>query len=43
MPKMMKDMFKHLCETFDQDDHKTRQLETIGFLHAGMFFLLNIH
>lgn len=40
MPKMMKDMFKHLCETFDQDDHKTRQLETIGFLHAGLMMVL---
>ncbi|CAG8719013.1 17313_t:CDS:2 [Funneliformis caledonium] len=40
MPKMMKDMFRHLCETFNQDDHKTRQLETIGFLHAGLMMVL---
>ncbi|CAG8527819.1 14129_t:CDS:2 [Acaulospora morrowiae] len=40
MPKMMKDMFKHLCETFNQDDHKTRQLETIGILHAGLMMVL---
>ncbi|CAB4384223.1 unnamed protein product [Rhizophagus irregularis] len=34
MPKMMKDMFDQLCKTFDQDEKKTRKLETIGFLHA---------
>ncbi|GET57837.1 hypothetical protein GLOIN_2v1501336 [Rhizophagus irregularis DAOM 181602=DAOM 197198] len=40
MPKMMKDMFDQLCKTFDQDEKKTRKLETIGFLYAGMFFYL---
>ncbi|CAG8618387.1 1540_t:CDS:10, partial [Acaulospora morrowiae] len=40
MPKMMKDMFNRLCETFNHDDHKTRQLEMIGFLHAGLMMVL---
>ncbi|CAI2182259.1 4637_t:CDS:10, partial [Funneliformis geosporum] len=40
MPKMMKDMFDQLCRTFDQDEKKTRKLETIGFLHAGLMMTL---
>ncbi|CAG8681863.1 8217_t:CDS:10, partial [Racocetra persica] len=32
--KVMKDMFKYLYETFNQDDYKTCQLEMIGFLHT---------
>ncbi|CAG8828888.1 4250_t:CDS:10 [Gigaspora margarita] len=36
MPKMLKDMFNQLCLSFDQDECKTRKLETIGFLHAGL-------
>ncbi|EXX59474.1 hypothetical protein RirG_188730 [Rhizophagus irregularis DAOM 197198w] len=38
MPKMMKDMFDQLCKTFDQDEKKTRKLETIGFLYADSIF-----
>uniref|UniRef100_U9TQ12 Uncharacterized protein n=1 Tax=Rhizophagus irregularis (strain DAOM 181602 / DAOM 197198 / MUCL 43194) TaxID=747089 RepID=U9TQ12_RHIID len=40
MPKMMKDMFDQLCKTFDQDEKKTRKLETIGFLYAGLMMTL---
>ncbi|CAG8661204.1 5965_t:CDS:2, partial [Funneliformis mosseae] len=39
-PNMMKDMFNQLCETFDQDEHKTRKLETIGSLHAELMMVL---
>ncbi len=36
-PKMIKDMFYHLCIAVDWDEQKIWKIETIGFLHAGMF------
>lgn len=37
MPKMLKDMFDQLFTNFDQVEYKIRKLETIAFLHVGMF------
>ncbi|CAG8793502.1 17518_t:CDS:10, partial [Cetraspora pellucida] len=39
-PKMMKDMFYHLCESVDWVEQKIRKMETIGFLHAGLMMMM---
>ena len=41
-PKMMKDMFYRLCESVDWVEQKIRKVETIGFLHAGVVFFVEI-
>ncbi|CAH1767987.1 9770_t:CDS:2, partial [Entrophospora sp. SA101] len=39
-PKMIKDMFYHLCIAVDWDEQKIRKIETIGFLHAGLTMMM---
>lgn len=34
---MLKDIFNSLCAAVDGDEEKVCKLESIGFLHAGVF------
>ncbi|KAG9299946.1 hypothetical protein G9A89_009674 [Geosiphon pyriformis] len=39
-PKMMKDIFSHLCALVKMKEEKIRKLETIGFIHSGLTTVL---
>src|SRR6266542_1423402 len=42
-PKIMKDMFVDLCSAVGWETERVRQIEVVGWIHAGLYLYLNFY